>query len=404
MYGIDPPTLVIVVSFLTLLLAVVMTAMRASFPRSIRGIGLWILAIPMFVGSTALFAQQNSHPFVHVMLANTLILGGVLCMTAGMLRFFGRPLPRARPVGTGVLLLLGALAWYTFIQPSFNMRLVLMSLSLTVLFAYLCLLPLRYGEWRVGAIVTSLAFLLTTCSCMLRMGTVLAGLDRPTGLLDFGTLQVVYLATFNLSVLVGSLGFILMANERLRAILEFNASHDALTGALNRGAFFRAAAREFDQSRETMQPLSILLLDLDHFKLINDRHGHAVGDRILQDFCNALRSVLRASDALGRYGGEEFVVLLPGVNRDEALAVAHRLREAIQPPLHLPTYTVSMGVTTLTAAIEDIDELLYAADKALYLAKRNGRNRIEEWLWADQTQSDPFQHATGTLEPAAEKR
>lgn len=389
------------VNSLTLLLAVVMVAMRSGFPPSIRGIGHWAFGIPLFVASTVFFGLQDSHPFFRVMLANTLILLGVLGMTWGMLRFLARPVPNPRYVAIGGLLLVGVMAWYTFIQPSFNSRLIIMSLTLAALFGYVSLLPLRYSERRLGAMVSSLAFLLTTCSCLLRLGTVTAGFDRPSGLLDFGTVQVIYLSAFNLSVLIGSLGFLLMANERLRSILEYHGSHDALTGTLNRGAFFRTASREFALSRAGGKPLAVLLLDLDHFKLINDRHGHAMGDRVLQNLCNVLRTVLRPVDVLGRYGGEEFVILLRGMAREDALAMAHRLRAAIQPTPDLPEYSVSMGFTTLTPTIDSIDELLNGADKALYRAKRNGRNRIEEWVWSGELGNEPFQGAARQLDRAA---
>lgn len=380
MPGIDPHTLVIVVSVLAVLLSMIMLAMRAGLPRAVEGIGYWATGTLLFVGSSILFSQQNTPPSVHIMLANCLLLLGVSCMMSAMLRFYGRPPPRRAVVAAGTAVLLSVLAWYTFAQPSFLIRLTIMSLALSAIFARLCWLPLRHGRRSVGTAVTSAAFALTMASCLLRMISVVAGWDRPSALLDLGTVQSIYLASFNVGLLLGSVGFILMANERLHNILEFNASHDALTGALNRGAFFELAEAHIATSRAGGGlPCSVALLDLDHFKQINDQYGHAIGDRVLKHFCQATRSVLRPIDALGRYGGEEFVVLLPGMGRSEAGAVAQRLRNAIQHAAGVPPYTVSIGLATLSDAVENIDELLIAADQALYEAKRNGRNRIEEW-------------------------
>src|SRR5690606_4885029 len=132
-------------------------------------------------------------------------------------------------------------------------------------------------------------------------------------------------------------------------------------------------------SRNGRKPCAVLLLDLDNFKLINDQYGHAVGDRVLHDFSRSVRSVLRPVDLLGRYGGEEFTVLLPGLGREEAGAMAHRLRDAIRPASGLPPSAVSIGLAALSECVHSIDDLLIGADRALYRAKRNGRNRLEEW-------------------------
>lgn len=394
MHGIDPPTLVIVVSFLALLLAVVLAAMRASFPRTIDGIGLWAVAIPLFVFSSVLFSRQQTHPAIHVMLANSIFLLGLLLMNAGMRRFYGLATPRPQVTAAAAAAILAMLAWFTFVLPSFTIRLAVMSAVGALLFGHLCWLPQRHGRRSLGSVITSFAFGLTAASCLLRMASVVSNLDRPSRLLDLGTLQAIYLTSFNVSLLIGSVGFILLINERLRDILEFNASHDALTGVLNRGAFFRQAGTAFDQSRRQSTPLSVALVDLDHFKQINDLYGHAIGDRVLQDFCRAVLAELRPIDTLGRYGGEEFVILLPGMTREDALAMGRRLSATLLPGTGLPSYTVSLGVATVDPDTADIDELLISADKALYRAKKNGRNRVEEWRHGDEDPlEEPFPSA-----------
>lgn len=179
--------------------------------------------------------------------------------------------------------------------------------------------------------------------------------------------------------------------ETLRGMmrqLEDLASTDELTGLYNRRHFLRRAEAEVSRLRTAHQS-GLALIDLDYFKRINDLHGHATGDRVLQTFASVARSCLRDGDILARYGGEEFVLLLPHTDAEQFSACCERLREAFanaQPldvklqPGHL---SLSVGLTLLRAG-DDLDEALQRADEALYRAKGNGRNRCEaSWTTAD---------------------
>ncbi len=128
-------------------------------------------------------------------------------------------------------------------------------------------------------------------------------------------------------------------------------------------------------------PLAVLMLDLDHFKRINDAHGHARGDLVLRQTTRAMQSALRAGDMIGRFGGEEFVVLLPGADLKQAMGAAERCRAAVQimkiPNAPYLSVTASVGVAAFPEHGEALDALLKASDSAMYKAKANGRNRIE---------------------------
>ena len=171
-----------------------------------------------------------------------------------------------------------------------------------------------------------------------------------------------------------------LANLRNLAVAEIRAATDGLTGLPNKRAVTDALKRTFAQAAMTKSPLALLLLDLDHFKLVNDQHGHGAGDQVLAGVGAALRGVLRVRDFAGRYGGEEFAVLLPDTDIAAALVIAERVRAAIAE-VTLPgtevAVTVSVGVAGFPEHANTLERLERLADAALYVAKRKGRNRVE---------------------------
>ena len=182
-----------------------------------------------------------------------------------------------------------------------------------------------------------------------------------------------------------------LANLRNLAVAEIRAATDGLTGLPNKRAVTDALKRTFAQAATTQAPLALLLLDLDHFKQVNDQRGHAVGDQVLANVGATLRGVLRARDFAGRNGGEEFALLLPDTEIDAALEIAERVRAAIAE-ISLPgtdvSVTASIGVAGFPGQASTLDRLERLADAALYLAKRQGRNRVE---LAEPPPADPDQ-------------
>jgi diguanylate cyclase (GGDEF)-like protein len=156
---------------------------------------------------------------------------------------------------------------------------------------------------------------------------------------------------------------------------------DSLTGAYTRGYAMEVMQRVLTRARSGDKRFAVLMLDLDHFKRINDAHGHARGDLVLQETTRAVQSTLRADDVVGRFGGEEFVVLLPGADLQQAIGAAERCRVAVEsmeiPGTPYLAVTASVGVAAFPDHGEDLDTLLKASDRAMYSAKANGRNRVE---------------------------
>ena len=171
-----------------------------------------------------------------------------------------------------------------------------------------------------------------------------------------------------------------MRNALLYRVATRSALRDPLTETGNRVAMDQTLQREIDMARRHMHPLSLLMLDIDHFKKINDTHGHAAGDSVLRAVAGAIKGQLRNVDMVFRFGGEEFLILLSNTGRDAARMVGERLRQAAQAQDYWVEgtrieLTVSLGCSTLLAA-ESAESLLRRADNALYVAKREGRNRL----------------------------
>lgn len=165
-----------------------------------------------------------------------------------------------------------------------------------------------------------------------------------------------------------------------RNMLSTLSRTDSLTGLTNHGAWKDQLARAFIRSQATRQPSTIALIDIDHFKAINDTYGHMVGDNVLRTISEALTSSLRLTDLAGRYGGDEFCVILPDTDHVQAFEILERLRRTVDDHTHVLhvelKLSLSIGLASCTPDLSDATMWLNAADKALYVAKQNGRNRV----------------------------
>ena len=222
--------------------------------------------------------------------------------------------------------------------------------------------PERTSRWLTGAFFAAVA-----------IGDGLQVLDNEGA-------HAIYLAINYIGLFGTSLGFIMMTKERTDHELQRSASFDSLTALFNRRTFLESAHRELIRAERQHLQTSVLMLDLDHFKSVNDTYGHTVGDLVLQSFGAVLRASLRSFDVVGRYGGEEFCVLLPGTGINEATAIAERVRAiSSQTPVVARgatiSYTVSTGVVQASPGVA-LEELVDKADKALYRAKASGRNCV----------------------------
>lgn len=352
--------------------------------RSVRALGFWGAAYLMGASAVTLWGTQGALLPVPAELPNALLFAACGMIWNGARLFHGR---EVRPDG----LCAGAVLWFALMQdPPFGnsetTRVVFSSLVIAA-YAFLTAYELRRERRRALA-----ARWLAVAIPLLHSAVFLA----PIAVILLVPNPVPYAAVFALfafetMIYVVGTAFVVvvMAKERVVLVHKTAAMTDLLTGLFNRRAFLEASERIIAQRARRRHPVSVLLFDLDRFKSINDRFGHAVGDDALKLFARTASANMRTTDVIGRLGGEEFAVILPG-NTAEATMVAERLRSAfeaagVEISGHHIGATVSIGVATAIPPL-DFDAMLVRADAALYRAKHNGRNRIEvaEGSWRPQ--------------------
>jgi diguanylate cyclase (GGDEF)-like protein len=370
----DSSTLFTIATGITGLLGVFLVVLWVQ-ERSSRALAWWGAAYLMGASSVMLWDARDSLTYVTPETPSALLF-----IACGMI-WNGARLFHGREILPGSMFA-GALVWLVAVQStgfahSEHARVVLSSVIIAV-YAFFTAFELRRERRReLAARWLSVAIPLLHSAVFLAPVAVIllvptkASLDGLFALFAFQT--IIYVVGTAFVVMV-------MAKERVAHVHKTAAMTDQLTGLFNRRAFLEAADRLIARCGRKSQPVSVLLFDLDHFKSINDRFGHAVGDEALRVFANTASANMRMSDVIGRLGGEEFAAILSGTVAD-ATMVAERLRTAFQFAAveiagHEIGATVSVGIATAVAPVI-VDSLLTQADAALYRAKGNGRNRSE---------------------------
>lgn len=357
-------------------MALIMFSLQRAYPSSIKGLGEWGVALLLVtVGSTLAFGLGSFPNFFSITLPRLLFPCGLFLGYVGTQRFFGQT-PRYWP-WVGLIAITAAVQmWFTFGEPNFAARLRVSGALSVCLFAAFINLLRKQGMDSFPKLLTMGVLLTMGAIVGVRVVTTLIW-PVGTDIYDSSPLHMVYLSALSVFILLLSVSMVLMAAERMHTEMAYLASHDSLTNALTRRHINEVCSIELDRSQRQGHDMALLIMDLDHFKAINDTHGHQRGDRVLVDFVRKVNMLLRRPDQLGRFGGEEFVVLLPETSLTEALGVAERIRTACAIPGVYPSCTVSIGVATNSQVNDTVDTLIARADAAMYRAKTKGRNRVE---------------------------
>ena len=273
----------------------------------------------------------------------------------------------------------------------FRFRTIFFSLGHAAIFlfnAYLLLHKASDHE-RLSNSVTAVGMVLNAANLYIRAAVFVQDSRFDAGLLDNNIMQVVMALVAFVAVLTAAFGFLLMYWQVAEAQIWKTATTDVLTGVMNRRAFMDAAANEMARSNRTKRPMCVALFDLDHFKSVNDTHGHAAGDEVLKHAAKLVSSQVRQVDIFARYGGEEFVAIFPETDAEGAgIAIERILNSLRESRVRTASgkeirVTASVGLAHWNPAQEpgcNIDTLTNRADEALYKAKREGRDRFVLWL------------------------
>jgi diguanylate cyclase (GGDEF)-like protein len=373
-------------------IAFLMLAMMQAVAAVLWGIGAWWIAQTRTAAlhwagyaacSSLTFMMLSQHLQALPMLGVLVAMLGLVLLQRGVWSFTAQPL---RMRAHGAMLLLAALASWIGADPAWRPAQAVVHYTITTALY----LWTAWDMYRHGRRLLQLRWPILLALPLLVAGLNSAGRALRTALKP-EALATEIAANSNLNVATALIVVILVATlhatlmalviGRLVHQLQWRSRHDGLTGLLNRRAMQEAIDQQLARSRRAGDTFAVVMLDLDHFKSINDRYGHPVGDAALKHVAALLQSGIRDVDRLGRFGGEEFVLLLPSMSLADAALAAEKLRErlAAQPlprpegPLPL---AASWGVAEWKGPAEDAARVLLRADQALYSAKHSGRNRV----------------------------
>ncbi|MCS0632017.1 GGDEF domain-containing protein [Telluria mixta] len=359
--------------------------LRSVARSSVAGVREWTCANVLAIVALLLFAARGRIPDVlSIDVANLLFLGAPALMLAGFERHLGRRAPY-RALAALVTASTVALGIFHYGVDAMAVRVALSSFFHGIVCVAMAwgLRPWAHPDRARYPIRFAFGAALTLAAAHAVRAVMYASHhDAQVTLFDSSPVNLVCFALGTLALPGLTLGAVMMANAGLIGQARYAAEHDHLTGAWSRRAFFGRAERAHADAVRRGGPLSLLIFDVDHFKAINDTHGHAVGDQVLADLVARTGTVLRG-DVCARLGGEEFAVLLPDTDADAAVRLADELRRTLERAdvagagAGVVRFTVSVGVASLDEG-ESLESLLQRADAALYAAKRGGRNQVQD--------------------------
>ena len=379
---IDGRSLLAVAATLGMLFGLIVLALERRLRHPIPGLRLWAVSSFLLGAAAGLHGLQGVAPlWLPAIVGNALILVG-RAFTVGALHQLDRHRVPGRTLAAICLVAMAGVLATLLVWPSFPARSLVLVSSMGLLTGWGALTVFASAPLSISRTVTFVGFAGMALANLSRIVAHARQIDDGTAIDLHSPVIAVYIGVLLICDVLSNVGFVLMIADRMHEWVLQLARTDHLTGALSRGALYSQAQRDLQLARRQRTYTAAFIVDIDHFKTINDTHGHATGDAVLRHVAQHGQAVLRCTDLFGRYGGDEFVAILPETDLDTAATIAERLRESVGRPAAgtgplprgVPAVTISIGVATVADGGQTIDELIAQADAALYEAKHAGRN------------------------------
>jgi len=384
MEGLDIRTLAITNLMLGVLLSigsVVFAKVHSSFRGFYQlGAGYFLFAL----GYTLFALRQYINDFFSIVMANLLIVSGLTIVIIGILKFLNYQNQKFIKISSlGLVFLTLCFCYFTFVQANLNLRIIFVSsfISGQALFAaYKTYCHINFKN-RIFIRFLAASCLFCALAFMFRIAMTLSS-SPFENFMDAGIADAISMIALQIFIVSTCLSLSWCTSQQLAKKLKLQATIDSLTNLYNRRAFEEFAEKAVNKAEREQTFISVILMDIDLFKVVNDTHGHQIGDKVLQEFSIRLKDSLRQYDILARYGGEEFMLLLPDTDIETAVTIAEKLRVTISQPLFCLENSLqlevsaSFGVASVCGKTIDCKALVAEADRALYLAKNNGRNQV----------------------------
>lgn len=366
---ISPAVIAIISAIVSLCMGITLILISGIYPNTIKGPKMWGISCLMLSATVPMFLLRGYAPeLISIVLANFLIFTAYLFMCKGCEYFLKTNYLSRNKIILLLASFLFILIWFTYANPNVDWRIFFLGAYCT------SILGLQIKIFRDSPKSVARMFILVSTSILLiaqlsRCISVLLGFHQPQSIYDVSVALIIYVSTPSVLVPLMTIGFILLICQRYNQNLSYISRHDGLTGSLNKKAFLEVLEDQILHAKRYKTKFSLVMMDLDDFKSINDQFGHLMGDAVLKDFVDKAKTCLRETDYIARFGGDEFVAILTNTEMNQAKLVVERIEKLAASTDLKVTWSISSGISEWMFEEDTVENVINRADKALYISK-----------------------------------